>query len=109
MKNALKRMTLLLFLFVFIFSTGCASTPKEPEHRPKLGVAENSDGDVVFALTTHPDYIYAIYYEDPKTSAWKLMPGCDSIKGNGEQVEIKKKFNSRGPLPPFTVRHTKIN
>jgi len=72
-------------------------------------VAENSEGIVVFALTTHPDYIYAIYYEDPVTRAWTLMPGCDSIKGNGEQVEIKKTFNSRGPLPAFTVRHTKIN
>lgn len=109
MKNGLKGMVSLLLLFAFMFSTGCASTPKEPEHRPKLGVAENSDGIVVFALTTHPDYIYAIYYEDPDTREWKLMPGCDSIKGSGEQVEFKKKFNSRGSLPAFTVRHTKIN
>lgn len=109
MKNIFKGMTAGLLLAVGIVSAGCASKPKEPEHRPKLGVAENSEGVVTFALTTHPDYTYAIYYEDPDTKLWKLMPGCDSIRGNGEQVEIKKRFNSRGPLPSFTVRHTKIN
>lgn len=109
MKNLFAGMVALLLLSVFVYSSGCASVPDEPEHRPKLGVAQNSDGIITFALTTHPDYIYAIYYEDPNTRAWKLMPDCDSIRGNGEQVEIKKKFNSRGPVPAFTVRHTKIN
>lgn len=109
MKNLLNRMGPLVLLVAFMVAAGCASAPKEPEHRPKLGVAENSDGVVIFALTTHPDYMYAIYYEDPATKAWKIMPGCESIKGNGEQVEIKKKFNSRGALPAFTVRHTRLN
>lgn len=109
MKNLLKGMVSLLLLVAFMFSTGCVSKTQEPEHRPKLGVAQNSDGFITFAITTHPDYIYAIYYEDPTTREWKLLPGCDSIKGNGEQVEIKKKFNSRGSLPAFTVRHSKTN
>ncbi|MDF7799936.1 hypothetical protein P4C99_10705 [Pontiellaceae bacterium B1224] len=110
MKNLFKEIASLLLLIVFfICSTGCMSKSTEPEHIPKLGVAQNSDGIITFAITTHPEYVYSIFYEDPKTKAWTLMPGCDSIKGNGEQVEIKKKFNSRGPLPLFTVRHAKIN
>lgn len=92
-----------------LFSAGCASAPKEPEHRPKLGIAQNSDGVVTFAISTKEGYIYDIYYEDPKTRAWKLIPGCDGIRGTGEQIEVQKKFNSRGPLPSFTVRHTKVN
>lgn len=87
---------------------GC-STPKEPEHRPKLGVAQNSDGVVTFALTTKLGYEYAIYYEDPKTMGWKLLPGCEAIKGTGEQVQVQKHFRSRGSLPAFTVRHTRLN
>jgi hypothetical protein len=109
MKTALKKLSLFSVMLVVLLSAGCVSKTEVPEHRPKLGVAQNSDGIVTFALTTQPDYTYAIYYEDPATKVWKLMPGCDSIKGNGEQIEIKKKFNNRGPLPAFTVRHTKIN
>ena len=87
---------------------GC-STPPLPEHKPKLGVAQNSDGMLTFSITTEVGYEYAIYYEDPKTRSWKVIPGCERIRGTGEQVEIRKKFNSRGPLPAFTVRHTRIN
>ncbi|MDF7805960.1 hypothetical protein P4E94_00825 [Pontiellaceae bacterium B12219] len=107
MKTIFKNLSLLAVLAVL--TAGCASKAMEPEHRPKLGVAQNSDGIVTFAITTHPGYTYAIYYEDPKAKVWKLVPDCGSIKGSGEQVEIKKKFNNRGPLPAFTVRHTKIN
>lgn len=108
----LKRIPPLISLFMLtavLFSVGCVSTAKEPEHRPKIGIAQNSDGVVTFAISTKEGYIYDIYYEDPKTRAWKLLPGCEGIRGTGGQVEVQKKFNSRRALPSFTVRHSKIN
>ncbi|MDZ8117378.1 hypothetical protein [Pontiella agarivorans] len=98
-----------LLLLSLAFSWGCASAPEQPEHRPKLGIAQNSDGVVTFAISTEKDYIYALYYEDPETRAWKLIPGCENIRGTGGQVEVQKTFKSRGPLPSFTVRHTRVN
>ncbi len=87
---------------------GCSSPPPEPDHTPKLGVAQNADGNLTFALTTEVGYEYAIYYMDPKSNGWKVIPGLDSIRGTGAQVEVKKRFNSSGSLPAFTVRHTKM-
>lgn len=108
MRKLIKPFLSLIILAGSLSLSGCKSTPDVPEHKPKLGVAQNSDGIVTFAITTEVGYEYAIYYEDPKTQSWKLIPGCDRIKGTGEQVEMKKKFRSRGPLPAFTVRHTLI-
>jgi len=108
MRKRITSILLLMTMAAAVVLTGCSSTPDVPEHKPKLGVAQNSDGIVTFAITTEVGYEYAIYYEDPKTESWKLIPGCDRIKGTGEQVELQKKFNSRGPLPAFTVRHTRI-
>ncbi|QBG47279.1 hypothetical protein EGM51_07720 [Verrucomicrobia bacterium S94] len=102
-------LTVLFLLSALTCFWGCASAPEVPEHRPKLGVAQNSDGIVTFAISTEVGYTYAIYYEDPESRVWKLVPGCENIRGTGEQVEVQKKFNSRGPLPDFTVRHTRIN
>ena len=109
MKTMVIRCSVLASLLIAVsVLTGC-STPTPPEHTPKLGIAQNSDGMLTFAITTEVGYEYAIYYEDPKTQSWKVIPGCERIKGTGEQVEIQKKFNSRGPLPAFTVRHTRLN
>lgn len=99
----------ILMLGAVLFSIGCASGPKEPEHRPKMGVAQNSDGTVTFVILTEEGYIYDIYYEDPETRTWKLIPGLEGIRGTGGQVEVQKKINTRGPLPSFTVRHAKVN
>lgn len=109
MSHRLKTGAKLAVLAGVLALSGCTSTPELPEHKPKLGVAQNSDGIVTFAITTAVGYEYAIYYEDPKTRSWKLIPGCDRIRGTGEQVQIEKKFNSRGPLPAFTVRHVRLN
>lgn len=87
---------------------GCVSEQISPDYKPKMGVAQSSDGSVTFALQTRPEYEYAIYYQDPKTNEWKVIPGCERIRGTGEMVEVKKQFNSRATLPAFTVRHTLI-
>ncbi len=108
MRTLIKLFLTLIILTGSLMLAGCTSTPDVPDHKPKLGVAQNSDGIVTFAITTEVGYEYAIYYEDPTTKSWKLIPGLDRIKGTGEQVEMKKKFKSRGPLPKFTVRHTRI-
>ena len=88
---------------------GRVSEQITPEYKPKMGVVQNSDGSVVFALQTRAGYEYEIKYLDPRTNGWKTMPGCERIRGTGETIEIQKNFNSRGPLPAFTVRHTKLN
>jgi hypothetical protein len=89
-------------------SSGCVSKKIEPEHNPKLGVSQSSDGMVTMRLDTVVGYKYSIIYEDPKDRQWKTMPGCESIRGTGEPVEIRKRFNSRKPLPPLNVTYSKL-
>ncbi|MDF7823507.1 hypothetical protein P4B35_05740 [Pontiellaceae bacterium B12227] len=97
----------LLLISAFLLS-GCVSKQLEPEDNPKLGVAQSSNNMVAFALETKPGYKYSILYQDQKDMSWKPIKGCESIIGTGETIEIEKKFNSRGPLPPFTVNYSKL-
>ena len=99
----------IVMLIGALLCGGCVSEQISPDYKPKMGVAQSADGYVTFALQTRVEYEYAIYYQDPRTYEWKVIPGCERIRGTGETVEIKKKFNSRGALPAFTVRHTQIN
>lgn len=87
---------------------GCVSKQIKPENNPKLGVAQNSDGTVAFALETKVGYKYSILYQDPKDQRWKTVKGCESIIGTGETIEMMKRFNSRGALPPFSVNYSKL-
>jgi len=87
--------------------SGCVSQRIEPEHKPKLSVAQSSDGMVVFSLETEVGYEYQILYQNPADRTWKLVKGCESIKGTGKAVVIRKYFNARGELPPFTVNYVK--
>jgi hypothetical protein len=104
MKAAGGLFALALSLHLF----GCVSKQVEPEDNPKLGVAQSAEGIVIFALETKVGYKYSILYQDPKSRSWKPVKGCESIMGNGETVEIEKRFNSRGSLPPFTVNYSKL-
>ncbi len=88
---------------------GCVSKQITPEYKPRMGVARNSEGFVTFAIDSRVGYEYAIYYEDPVSKNWTPVPGCGGIRGTGDSIELMKRFNSRGPLPAFTLRHTKID
>jgi hypothetical protein len=98
----------LLTLTGLLVSGGCVSKKIEPEHKPQLGVSQSNDGWVTFRLETEAGYKYSIIYEDPKDRQWKAMPGCESIRGTGDPVEIRKRFNSRQPLPPLNVTYSKL-
>lgn len=109
MKNISSKGIGLFFLLLgILLSAGCVSEQIEPENNPKLGVAQNNDGMVFFALETKAGYKYSILYQNPKDQAWTVVKGCESIIGTGETIEIKKRFNSRGALPPFTVNYSKL-
>ena len=94
-------------LFMSVLFSGCVSKKIEPEHKPRLGVAQSSDGWITFRLETELGYKYQIQYEDPANNAWKTVAGCDAIEGTGEPVEIQKRYNSRKPVPQFTVNYSK--
>lgn len=96
-----------LVLLALIVSSGCVSEKIEPEHNPKLGVSQSSDGWLTFRLETEIGYKYQILYEDPSDRAWKPIKGCELIKGTGKAVEIRKWFNSEKSVPPFTVGYSK--
>ena len=98
----------ILVLAIASMAVGCVSEQISPDYKPKMGVAQNADGSIVFALQTRVEYEYSIYFEDPRSGEWKVIPGCERIRGTGETIEIRKNFNASGPLPAFTVRHTKI-
>ncbi|MEA2069194.1 MAG: hypothetical protein U9P12_08340 [Verrucomicrobiota bacterium] len=86
--------------------SGCVSKKVEPEHKPRLGVSQGSDGWVTINLESETGFKYTILYEDPKDRVWKPIKGCESISGTGEIIEIRKRFNSRQPLPPLTVNYS---
>lgn len=88
---------------------GCVSEKIEPEHKPRLGVSQSSEGWLTFSLETEIGYKYKILYEDPIDRTWKPVKGCESIKGTGAPVEFKKRFNSRNPVPAFTVSYSKLD
>jgi len=96
----------LVLVGSLVIGGGCVSEKIEPEHKPRLGVSQNSDGWVIINLETKIGYKYQIQYEDPADRLWKPLKGCESISGTGEVVEIKKRFNSRKALPPFTVTYS---
>lgn len=98
----------LILLIGLMGVVGCVSKKIEPEHKPRLGVSQSSEGWLTFRLETEIGYKYKILYEDPSDRVWKPVKGCESIMGTGEPVEIKKKFNSRKAVPPFTVSYSTI-
>ncbi|MEI6892527.1 MAG: hypothetical protein V5783_10185 [Pontiella sp.] len=97
-----------LLLLSSLLLTSCVTEQLEPEDRPKLGVAKSGDNMVFFALQTKVGYKYSILYQSTKDKSWNPIAGCESIIGTGETIEIEKKFNSNGPLPPFTVNYSKL-
>jgi hypothetical protein len=92
---------------MIMVGSGCVSKKVEPEHQPRLGISQTSDGWVTISLESEVGYKYQILYEDPVDRMWKPLKGCESISGTGDAIEIKKRFNSRKPLPPFTVTYSK--
>jgi hypothetical protein len=108
MKLKVSGLGIILVLFSGLLLAGCVSKQIEPENNPKLGVAQNSDGTVAFALETKVGYKYSILYQDPRDQSWKTVKGCESIIGTGETIEMMKSFNSRGALPPFSVNYSKL-
>ena len=99
---------IFLLLMSSLFFVGCVSKQLEPEDNPKLGIAQSGKNAVNFALETKVGYKYSILYQDQKDMGWKPIKGCGSIVGTGETIEIEKTFNSRRPLPPFTVSYSKL-
>lgn len=101
----------LLFLAVvslgFLLGTGCISEQVEPEHKPKLSVVQHSDGSIAMHLETKVDHLYTILYLCPVEKTWKVVKGCEKIKGTGETVIINKQFKKGQPIPPFTVDFVK--
>lgn len=98
----------LLLLLSGLMLSGCVSKKLEPEDNPKLGIVQSGKDIVIFALETKVGYKYSIFYQDQKEMSWKPIKGCESIIGTGETIEMEKKFNSRGPLPPFTVKYSEL-
>ncbi len=105
-KNILQWFVWVLLVAGMFFGSGCVSEKIEPEHKPRLGVSQSSDGWVIINLETKIEYKYKILYEDPADRMWKPLKGCESISGTGGVVEIRKRFNSRKALPPFTVTYS---
>ena len=100
-------LSLPALLFISALLSGCVSEKIEPEHKPRLGVSQSSDGWITFRLETERGYKYQIQYEDPVDRSWKTVDGCESIDGTGEPVDIRKRYNSRKPVPQFTVNYSK--
>lgn len=94
-------------LAMILAGAGCVSKELEPEHKPKLSVAQHSDGSITMYLDTQVDYIYTILYLSPTEKTWQVMKGCEAIEGTGGVVEFRKTFSSRQQIPPFTVDFVK--
>ncbi|MEE9368636.1 MAG: hypothetical protein V3V05_07190 [Pontiella sp.] len=105
LNKSIQRLFSLLFILVIL--SGCVSKKVEPEHKPRLGVAQTSDGWMTFRLETELGYKYQIQYKDPANNSWKTLADCDAIEGTGEPIEIRKRYNSRKPVPQFTVNYSK--
>ena len=80
----------------------------EPEHKPRLGVAQNSDGSLTMSLETEIGYEYTILYLNPSDNKWAKLKGHEGIKGTGERIEFKQKFSKKKKVPAFTVDYVKI-
>jgi hypothetical protein len=96
----------LILMAGLLAGSGCVSKKVEPEHKPRLGISQSSDGWVTINLESKQGYKYSILYEDPNDRMWKPLKGCESISGTGGLIEIKRRFNSRKPLPLFTVNYS---
>ncbi|VGO15645.1 hypothetical protein PDESU_04230 [Pontiella desulfatans] len=103
-----KRMAAMLLAAGLLVSVGCVSKKVEPEHKPKLGISQSTDGILTMSLDTEVGYKYSILYLDPKEKRWKMMKGCESIMGTGKTIEIQKRVNPRKPVPALTVDYVKL-
>lgn len=79
----------------------------EPEHMPRLGVSQSGDGWLMISLDSEVGYKYKILYQNPTDLSWKALKGCESIRGTGESIEIRKRFNPRKKVPRFTVEYSR--
>jgi hypothetical protein len=104
----MKKISALFVVLGLVVSLGCVSDQVEPEHKPRLGVAQNFDGSLTMNLETKVGYEYTILYLSPTDNKWKVVKGCEAIKGTGDTVEIQKKFKKGQKVPPFTVDYVKM-
>ena len=94
-------------LSLLLLSAGCVSEQLRPAHEPELAVSQSGD-ILTISLTTEVGYLYTILYKDPRSEGLKPLPGCEKIRGTGKLVEIRKKFNSRNPVPMMFVDFVRI-
>ena len=108
MKNIVRKSCGIFLVVGLVLSAGCTSRGVGPEHRPRLAIAQNSDGWVTINMNTRVGYEYCIMYIDLKTKVWTPLEGCDAIRGTGEVVQVRKHFNPRVEVPPLTVDYVKM-
>lgn len=98
---------LACMLGLLLLNAGCVSEQVRPAHEPELAVSQSGD-ILTISLTTEVGYLYTILYKDPRSEGLKPLPGCEKIRGTGKLVEIRKKFNSRNPVPMMFVDFVRI-
>lgn len=68
----MKTLAYAMLLSLFISLLGCVSQPIEPVemHSPRLGIAQNSDGQATMSWESDRNYYYTIYYQDITRKEW---------------------------------------
>ncbi len=109
MKQFMKTAALLAVIFSASLFSGCVSEVVEPEHTPRLTVAQSSDGTVALSWKSEVGYKYRVVWLDPdkQEEGWKALEKADVVQGTGNVVTVYDKRNPRRALPWYNIEFWK--